>query len=153
MVPERERMRERKRNGDRDRGRKLKWSQWCGIVVAWLSGAACDWFADRVLPLSLPPSSLRVYSLSSVFLSRTHPAQHPVPTFSSPPQAPRFAVARGCPQSSRWADVFDSRARKSFAEVCYRERRVGRVAARERLSARLTHLLAKESLPLFNAEV
>jgi len=22
-----------KRNGDRDRGRKLKWSQWCGIVV------------------------------------------------------------------------------------------------------------------------
>lgn len=111
MVPEREVEDGGETEIERDRGRKLKWSQWCGtIVVAWLSGAACDWFVDRVLPLSYPLSfsisTLRVsirYRLSFFHTSYLLPL-----TFSYLPPLSAFAQGMSAILETQ-TDVFDSR--------------------------------------------
>lgn len=78
-----------KRDGDRDRGRKLKWSQWCGIVVRLVVRRSMRLVRRPCVTSVSLAFSLRftcLFRYSSVFLSlrRTRRSDLPVSTRAYP---------------------------------------------------------------------
>lgn len=110
---------DRKRDGDRDRGRKLKWSQWCGIVVRLVVRRSMRLVRRPCVTsvsLSLSLSALRVYS--AIRPSFFHRVVLAAPTYSFPPAL--VSCAPSLPRNPRDgepADIFDSWAKKSFAGI------------------------------------
>lgn len=65
-----------KRDGDRDRGRKLKWSQWCGIVVRLVVRRSMRLVRRPCVTsvsLAFSPRFTCLFRYSSVFLSLRRP--------------------------------------------------------------------------------